>query len=145
MCSADHWLITGPVKGLAFVLADEGYDVWMPNKRGTTYSRKHVSLTDKDPRYWDFSWDEMGRVDMPTVVDYILEKTEQPKLLYIGHSQGTTVVFPFIQFNPEYKDKVQAMFLLAPIAFMQKAWSAIFRFCAIVERLIPVSKTKTHS
>lgn len=40
-------------------MADNGYDVWLPNFRGNYYSRHHVS---KDPNnaasgFWKFSWD----------------------------------------------------------------------------------------
>lgn len=41
---------------LAYHLADEGFDVWMPNNRGTTFSRKHVTLNSKkdQKKYWNF-------------------------------------------------------------------------------------------
>lgn len=60
------WVINEPDYAPAFMLANEGYDVWLGNNRGTTYSRKHVALdADKDNKYWDFSWAEQGEYDAP--------------------------------------------------------------------------------
>ncbi|KAL1162673.1 hypothetical protein V6Z11_A07G218800 [Gossypium hirsutum] len=54
------WLLLPPEQSLAFVLSDNGYDVWIANSRGTKYSKGHKSLSPKDPAYWDWSWDELG-------------------------------------------------------------------------------------
>ena len=43
------WLLLPPHQSLAFVLADNGFDVWIANTRGTKYSRGHVSLDVNDP------------------------------------------------------------------------------------------------
>lgn len=40
---------------LGYVLADNGFDVWIGNARGTVYSRKHVNLTENNKEYWNFS------------------------------------------------------------------------------------------
>lgn len=38
-----------------------------------------------------YSYDEMAEYDLPAVVDFILKKTGQEQLYYVGHSQGTTI------------------------------------------------------
>ena len=90
--AAYTWVMHYAEVAPAFVAARAGYDVWLGNSRGNTFSRKHVSLdADKDAKqYWDFDWQEMGLGDLPAFIDYILDDTEQEKLAYIGHSQGTS-------------------------------------------------------
>ena len=39
----------------AYMLADLGYDVWLGNARGNTYSRSHVNMTADDPDFWKFT------------------------------------------------------------------------------------------
>jgi pimeloyl-ACP methyl ester carboxylesterase len=67
-------------------LANEGYDIWVGNSRGTTYSSRHVNLTRWNTDYWNFSFHEMGKYDVPANIHYILNKTGVDKLTYIGHS-----------------------------------------------------------
>jgi lysosomal acid lipase/cholesteryl ester hydrolase len=38
------WLLAPPEESLAYILADDGFDVWIANNRGTRWSRRHVSL-----------------------------------------------------------------------------------------------------
>lgn len=91
--SADTWILNGPQLSPAFLLANSGYDVFLGNSRGNYYSRKHIRLSPKDKAFWDFTWVDMGRMDIPKMVDYALKLSKAEKLTYIGHSQGTTQMF----------------------------------------------------
>lgn len=41
--------------------------------------------------FFSYSFDEMAKYDLPSTIHFILNKTGQEKLHYIGHSQGTTI------------------------------------------------------
>lgn len=64
-----------------------------------------------------FSRVEMGLYDQPAVIDYILEKTMNTKLYYVGYSQGTTSIMVLLSEKPEYNDKIHIASLMAPVAF----------------------------
>lgn len=114
--NADYFLL-GENNTLAFMLLDNGFDVWLMNSRGTSYSRKHVKYdVHRDKRYWDFSWHEIGVYDVPANVDFILEKTGFNQTFLIGHSQGTTVFLVAASTLPEFNDKIKLAVLFSPAA-----------------------------
>ncbi|KAG0421128.1 hypothetical protein HPB47_002974, partial [Ixodes persulcatus] len=84
-----------------FILADAGYDVWLGNSRGNTYS-SHISFTRKDRKFWDFSVDELASEDLPAMIDTILKITGKEKLQFVGWSQGALVMFALLSEKPEY-------------------------------------------
>lgn len=53
---ACRWIINQPSESLPYILHDAGYDVWMGNSRGNTYSMSHVKYNPTEPQFWDFSW-----------------------------------------------------------------------------------------
>ncbi|KAL1461765.1 hypothetical protein WDU94_013637 [Cyamophila willieti] len=123
-CSAD-WVFNGPNVSLAILLADKGYDVWMGNYRGNTYSRRHIKYSPEKLEFWNFSFHEMGLYDAPASIDFILKKTNQDKVTYIGHSMGTTIFYIMASMRPEYNDKILAQFSLAPIAYLGHTTSPV--------------------
>ncbi|XP_016988360.1 lipase 3-like [Drosophila rhopaloa] len=119
--SSDGWPVLGPDDGLPFLLSDAGYDVWMGNARGNRYSRNHTSLSTKHPSFWRFSWHEIGYYDIAAAIDYTLSTENgegQEGIHYVGHSQGTTVMFVLMSSRPEYNKKIKTAHMLAPVAFM---------------------------
>ena len=96
MDSAYAWIMHYSDKTPAFVAARAGYDVWLGNSRGNTFSRRHQGLDpDRDKvKFWDFGWEDMGKYDVPAVIEHILEmKDKETKVAYIGHSQGSTQMY----------------------------------------------------
>ncbi|XP_029174738.1 lipase 1-like [Nylanderia fulva] len=69
--SSADWVVLGKGKALAYLLADQEYDVWLGNFRGNLYSRTHVSLSPSNLTFWDFSYHEMGIYDLPAMITFI--------------------------------------------------------------------------
>ncbi|RLN82900.1 hypothetical protein BBJ28_00000891 [Nothophytophthora sp. Chile5] len=113
-------------QSLAFVLADAGYDVWLGNNRGNTWSNHHLDYTTDDDEYWDFSWEDMGLYDLPAQIQYALNKTGRTTLSYIGHSEGTTQAFAGFSANQEIAQKVSFFGALAPVAWTGHTTAQVF-------------------
>lgn len=117
--SAYDWILNSADKAPAFLLAREGFDVWLGNNRGSAFSLKHVKYTKDQKEFWDFDFEEMGLYDVPAEIDYILSVNSKNDNLaaYIGHSEGTTQMFIGSSMKPAYyKEKVALYVALAPIA-----------------------------
>uniref|UniRef100_A0A1I8P6H0 AB hydrolase-1 domain-containing protein n=1 Tax=Stomoxys calcitrans TaxID=35570 RepID=A0A1I8P6H0_STOCA len=116
-CSSDIWVLNGPDNGLAFMLADAGYDVWLGNARGNFYCEQHLTMSPMTEAFWEFSIDEIGQIDVPTKIDYILKVVNQTKLHYVGFSQGTSALLIALSTKPLYNQKLRSTHLLAPSVF----------------------------
>lgn len=86
-----------------------------------------------------FSWHEIGYYDLPAMIDYVLEKTHQTSLHYIGYSQGTTTFYVMCSERPEYNDKVKGMVSMAPVAFLTNQRSPLIKFIVRFYILMEVS------
>lgn len=130
LCSSAEFVMNTPDKALAYLLADSGYDVWMGNVRGNTYSRNHVSLSPSQKEFWQFSWSEMAYYDMPAIIDHILNETKAKDLYYVGFSMGTTVFWAMMSDRPEYNQKVRCMAAMGPVAYVGNAKGPLARLAS---------------
>ena len=116
--SSADWVMGSPEQSLGFILADKGYDVWLGNIRGNTYSRNHCSLDPDETAFWEFSFDEVGSYDIPAMIDMIKLKTEAKKIFYVGFSMGTTSFFAMANDKEKYLEDLALVSLMAPVAYV---------------------------
>ena len=134
-CSSAIWSFGPPNKSLGYLLADAGYDVWMGNSRGNSYSRNHTFLEpcsmERCDEFWQFGWDEGGLYDVTAGIDFALNHTGQSDVFYFGHSMGCTQYFVMLSTLPEYNEKIRLGTLLAPPAYMSHAPNPIFQIASL--------------
>ncbi|XP_061962466.1 triacylglycerol lipase 2-like [Populus nigra] len=122
------WLLLPPDQSLAFLLADNGFDVWIANTRGTKYSRGHVSLSPDDSAYWDWTWDELVTYDLPATFQYVHDQAGQ-NLHYVGHSLGTLIALAAFS-KSQLVNSLRSAALLCPIAYVGQLSSPLARNAA---------------
>ncbi|XP_031781629.1 lipase 3-like [Nasonia vitripennis] len=125
--SSVDWLHSGRRKSLAYILSNHGYDVWLGNARGSTYSKRHKRLSTRNPEYWDFSWNELGVYDIPACVTYV-SRIANNTLCYIGHSMGTSSFTVMAAEKPHIAKNIRAMFGLAPVVYEYHIKQPILKF-----------------
>ncbi|KAG6717587.1 hypothetical protein I3842_04G108200 [Carya illinoinensis] len=128
LVDAITWLLLTPEKSLAFLLADNGFDVWLASTRGTKYSRGHISLSPNDQAYWDWTWDELVAYDLPATIQYVHDQSGQ-KLHYVGHSLGSLIALAAFSKGQQLNMLRSAAFL-SSIAFLGQMTSPLARFAA---------------
>lgn len=70
LMSSEVWVAnTEEYSNLPFILANQGYDVWLGNARGNKYSQYHVHISPRHQAFWNFSLNEFAMRDMPDTID----------------------------------------------------------------------------
>lgn len=113
---------------LGFYLANEGYDVFLANSRGNIYGQRHRTISAWNPKFWDFTFDEQIKYDLPDIIDFVQRLTNHTKVGYVGHSQGTTMILGLLADRPEYADLVEPVVVLAPVAYVNNCLSPVRHF-----------------
>ncbi|XP_041317094.1 lysosomal acid lipase/cholesteryl ester hydrolase-like [Pyrgilauda ruficollis] len=131
-----HWIANLPNNSLGFILADAGYDVWLGNSRGDTWSLKHKTLKPCQKEFWQFSFDEIGKYDIPAELNFIMNKTGQKDVYYIGHSEGSAAGYIALSTYPDLTQKIKAIFALAPVTTITHSTSPLVMITRLPEILI---------
>lgn len=113
---------------LGFYLANRGYDVFLSNSRGNIYGQRHTRLSKWEPAFWSFTFDEQIEYDLPDTIEFVLNLTNKTKLGYVGHSQGTIMMFGLLSDKPDYADIVEPFVALAPVAYVNHCISPVKYF-----------------
>ena len=72
-------------------LSRRGYDVWVPSLRGVGKSKPGPGAPG------DCTVDDYIHKDLPAIIEYVKEKTNHPKVTWIGHSMGGMVMFGYLE------------------------------------------------
>ena len=113
---------------LGFYLANEGFDVFLGNSRGNVYGQRHMNLSSWQPKFWDFTFDEQIKFDLPDTIEFVQKLTRHTKVGYVGHSQGTTMAFGLLADRPEFADIIEPVVTLAPVAYARHTLSPVKYF-----------------
>jgi lysosomal acid lipase/cholesteryl ester hydrolase len=129
--SSECFILNGK-DSAAYKFANQGYDVWLGNNRGTIYGYRHETLnpfkkTDQQ-QFFDYSFFELGLHDLPANIDFIRLKTGNAKVAYVGHSQGTSQMFTALANGyGDVQDKISIFIALAPITHLLGSPSSYFK------------------
>lgn len=146
LASSWCWLVNSPEKSLGIALWQMGYDVWLTNSRGNTFSRNHTKYKPfLDAKFWDFTFNEMGEYDVIANIQHIVAATQQKSLTFIAWSQGSTQMFVAAQGKHKayLDDHVNLFVALSPVTYLKHQRSKLlsvvsfFRLGALMATAFP--------
>jgi len=98
---------------LARYLARKGFDAWVVELRGRGAS--HPLPGCREPNSWTF--DDLARVDVPTVIQFVQRQVGHRRICWIGHSMGGMVLYAHLGLVREEAGLGAGVTLGSPIGF----------------------------
>lgn len=120
------WVAHGdPARAVAFALHRAGYDVWLSNSRGNTFSHNSTNpaVPVRSDAFWNFTFETMGDLDVHTNVDYVLGATGRKDLSFVGWSQGHTQFMMAALTQPALRRKINLYAGISPVVYLTHATS----------------------
>lgn len=102
---------------LALTLSNFGYDVWLLNLRGNSYSKDFNGplSSNRDPKYWDFDSKTLVREDLLASINFVKKTTNYPGSLgLVSYSYSSSLLLHLLTKQPEYNELIQPIVLMAP-------------------------------
>jgi predicted alpha/beta hydrolase len=85
--SSDAWVANDETRSIAYMLANQGFDVFLGNGRGNKYALKSDRFPIDSNEYADYSFSEHANYDLPALFMKVKEVTQRSeKFIYIGYS-----------------------------------------------------------
>jgi lysosomal acid lipase/cholesteryl ester hydrolase len=98
---------------LPYLLAGEGYDVWVGNNRGNRISQSVGE-------YHNYTIDDLVEYDQPAIINGVLEVTGREKVVFVGHSQGSTQFLLAMGVHAGLEERVAAFVGLGTILSLSR-------------------------
>ena len=110
------WAVHGRDLSPAFYYANQGYDVWIPNTRGTTLSLEHETLDwSTDREYWELNWLDYSIDDRDTI-QYVVDNTNYDTVTLLAVNTFNTHIFLGMSDQPDfYNERVSLFVSLSPV------------------------------
>ena len=104
-------------KNVGSLLAEEGYDVWYANMRGTRYSRENKKWdadADKE-EFWDYDFSDLAKEDVPAMIKKIIEVNGScTKVSLVGHSLGSQNIINLLSQSSVASNYIAQSVAMAP-------------------------------
>ncbi|XP_003748499.1 gastric triacylglycerol lipase [Galendromus occidentalis] len=127
LVSGDVFLLNKPEQSFAMILANNGYDVYIINFRGSSYS----PLTRDE--FVNSTLDDNIFKDFPATIDFVLQRTNQETLNIVAYSKGAYVSLGLLANKPEYNQKVRLLILMCPVTAITKPVALISSLMGVLE------------
>lgn len=123
---------------LACYLRNAGYDVWVPELRGSGMSDAPGLLSSRSCHTWGY--EDHLKIDVPHIIDFVTGKTGASEVQWIGHSMGGMLIDSHLATVSDHKI-ASAITLGSPVDFSKiddHIFKSFLKFKSIL-KYIPVN------